>query len=291
MKKETVGFIGTGVMGRSMAKNLISAGYPLNVYNRTAEKAKPLLEAGAKWKNNPSEIASASKVIITIVGFPEDAEEVYFGRRGILEGIKPGGAVIDMTTSSPKLARRIYESAKEKNVYSLDAPVSGGDTGAREAALSIMAGGDEKAFRRLRPILESMGSNVVYQGPAGSGQHAKMANQIAIASCMVGVCEAITYAKKAGLEPFTVLRSIEHGAAGSWALSNLAPRILEGDFRPGFYVKNFIKDLKIALESAEEMNLELPGLKLAKKLYEKLAAEGGENLGTQALVKVYSKDY
>lgn len=289
MKKETVGFIGTGVMGRSMAGNLISAGYPLNVYNRTAEKAKPLLEAGAKWKDNPSEIASASEVMITIVGFPEDVEEVYFGQRGILEGIKPGKAVIDMTTSSPKLAKRIYESAKEKEVYSLDAPVSGGDRGAREAALAIMAGGDEKAFRRLRPILESMGSNVVYQGPAGSGQHSKMANQIAIASCIIGVCESLAYAGKAGLEPLTVLKSIENGAAGSWTLSNLAPRILEGDFRPGFYIKHFIKDMKLAIESAEEMDLNLPGLELAKRLYGKLAAEGGENLGTQALFRLYNE--
>lgn len=277
-------------MGRPMAGHLIRAGYPMHVYNRTAKKAKPLLEAGAKWKNNPSEIASASEVIITIAGYPEDVQEAYFGKVGVFSAIKPGSAVIDMTTSSPELAGKIYDAASRKNADALDAPVSGGDRGAREASLSIMVGGREDAYTRLRPVLAAMGSKIVYQGPAGSGQHAKMSNQIAIASTMLGVCEALAYAKKAGLEPFTVLESIESGAAGSWSLSNLAPKMLKNDYEPGFYVKHFIKDLKIAIESAEEMGLRLPGLELARKLYDRLALEGLEDLGTQALFRIYEEN-
>ncbi|GAQ25004.1 NAD(P)-dependent oxidoreductase [Tepidanaerobacter syntrophicus] len=282
-----IGFIGTGVMGKSMAKNLIKAGYELLVYNRTKSKAQELIELGAAWKDSPAEIAKEADVIITMVGYPKDVRELYLGEGRVIENAKKGSYLIDMTTSSPKLAMEIYEEAKARGLYALDAPVSGGDVGAREATLSIMVGGDREAFEEVKPIFEAMGKNIVLQGKAGAGQHTKMSNQIAIASNMIGVCEAMAYAKKAGLDPKLVLKSIESGAAGSWSLSNLAPRMLDGDFRPGFYIKHFIKDMKIALESAEEMGLKTPGLKLALSLYEELAEKGEEDSGTQALFKYY----
>ncbi len=284
-----IGFIGLGVMGRSMAGHLLKAGYALAVYNRTKAKAEPLIQDGAVWKDSPAEVAAAADVIITIVGYPRDVEEIYLGENGIVHRAKPGSYLIDMTTSKPSLAQKIHQLAKEKGLHALDAPVSGGDTGAREARLTIMAGGDEADFQAVKPILDLMGSNIVLQGGAGAGQHTKMSNQIAIASGMLGVCEAVAYAEKAGLDGNTVLQSISAGAAGSWSLSNLAPRIIAGNFEPGFYVKHFIKDMNIALESAEEMGLMTPGLQLAKSLYEQLAAEGGENNGTQALYKLYMK--
>ncbi len=282
-----IGFIGTGVMGKSMAKNLIKAGYELLVYNRTKSKAQELIELGAAWKDSPAEIAKEADVIITMVGYPKDVRELYLGEGRVIENAKKGSYLIDMTTSSPKLAMEIYEEAKARGLYALDAPVSGGDVGAREATLSIMVGGDREAFEEVKPIFEAIGKNIVLQGKAGAGQHTKMSNQIAIASNMIGVCEAMAYAKKAGLDPKLVLKSIESGAAGSWSLSNLAPRMLDGDFRPGFYIKHFIKDMKIALESAEEMGLKTPGLKLALSLYEELAEKGEEDSGTQALFKYY----
>jgi 3-hydroxyisobutyrate dehydrogenase len=282
---QTIGFIGTGVMGKSMAGHLMKAGHPLYVYTRTKEKADELIEKGAKWASSPAEIAQNADVIITIVGYPSDVEHVYLSDEGLVANAKPGSYLIDMTTSSPQLAQKITAAAAEKDLHALDAPVSGGDIGAKEARLSIMVGGDQKAFNELKPIFSLMGSNVVYQGKAGSGQHTKMCNQIAIASGMIGVCEAILYAEKAGLDPETVLKSIESGAAGSWSLSNLAPRMLKGDFAPGFYVKHFIKDMTIALNSAEEMGLVTPGLSLTKKLYEELAEMGEENSGTHALYK------
>lgn len=285
--KETIAFIGTGVMGRSMAGHLLAAGYPLNVYTRTKAKADPLVSQGAVWKDSVAEASKDSQIVITIVGFPNDVEAVYLGDDGIVANAKPGSLLIDMTTSSPDLAVRIHEQAKSKGSESLDAPVSGGDIGAREARLSIMVGGGQEAFERATPAFEKMGKNIVLQGSAGSGQHTKMCNQVAIASGMVSICEAMAYAKKSGLDPMTVLKSIESGAAGSWSLSNLAPRFLKGNFDPGFFVKHFIKDMRIALESAERMNLELPGLAQAKKLYEKLASQGGEDYGTQALFKLY----
>ncbi len=287
MSKETIAFIGIGVMGHSMAGHLLKAGYPLNVYNRTKSKADDLLEAGATWFDSPGQAAAQADITITIVGFPRDVEEVYLGEDGILAHADKGSLVIDMTTSSPALARRIATAAADKGIGSLDAPVSGGDLGARKARLSIMVGGKRADFDRAVPVFEIMGKNIVLQGPAGSGQFTKMSNQIAIASGMLGISEAMAYARKAGLEPFTVLESIESGAAGSWSLSNLAPRALKGDFAPGFYVKHFIKDMRIAIESAEEMEIDLPGLKLAKTLYQKLAAQGGEDFGTQALLKIY----
>jgi len=282
-----IGFVGVGVMGKSMARNLMKEGHTLHVYNRTKAKAEELLQEGAVWHDSPAEIAAQADVVITMVGYPRDVEETYFGEQGLLKHARAGTVFIDMTTSSPTLAARIGEAAVAAGCSALDAPVSGGDIGAREARLSIMVGGDAETFARMEPLLKAMGTNVVHQGAAGAGQHTKMCNQIAIASNMMGVVEAIRYAEKAGLDPKTVLQSIESGAAGSWSLSNLVPRMLQGDFAPGFYVKHFIKDMGIALQSAEEMGLELYGLPLAKKLYEQLAAEGGSDLGTQALYKLY----
>ncbi|KQX46582.1 NAD(P)-dependent oxidoreductase [Paenibacillus sp. Root444D2] len=282
-----VGLVGTGVMGKSMAGHFIQAGYEVHIYNRTKSKAQELLDQGAHWQDSPGLLAQQCDVIITMVGFPKDVEEIYLGENGILSNTKPGSYVIDMTTSSPMLAKQIYEKALTRQVFSLDAPVSGGDIGAKEARLSIMVGGSREAFDTMLPLFEKIGTNIVYQGEAGAGQHTKMCNQIAIASNMMGVVEALVYAKKSGLDPSTVLKSIESGAAGSWSLSNLAPRIIAGNFAPGFYVKHFIKDMKIALQSAEEMNVELPGLTLAKSLYEQLAASGEEDSGTQALFKIY----
>lgn len=290
MKNEKIGFIGLGVMGQSMARHLLKAGYPVTVFNRTKAKASDLISAGANWAETPKAVAEQADVIITIVGFPQDVEEVYLGDSGILNGIKSGAIAVDMTTSSPDLAKRIDKEAASKGANVLDAPVSGGDLGAREARLSIMIGGDKASYDKVLPIFEIMGANIVYQGPSGCGQYTKMCNQIAIASGMMGICESMHYAKKAGLDPFTVLKSIEAGAAGSWSLSNLAPRILKEDFAPGFYVKHFIKDMRIAIESAEQMGLDLPGLKLAKKLYDQLATDGGEDCGTQALFKLYAED-
>jgi 3-hydroxyisobutyrate dehydrogenase len=285
---EVIGFIGLGVMGKSMAVNLLKAGFEVFVYTRTKEKASELLSQGAKWASAPKEIAQLANVIISMVGYPSDVEEIYFGENGLIENGKKGTHLIDMTTSTPSLAMRISEEAKKRGMQSLDAPVSGGDIGARDAKLTIMVGGDSEAFEAVRPIFDIIGSNVVHQGPAGSGQHTKMCNQIAIASNMIGVTEAISYAKKAGLDPDRVLRSISSGSAGSWSLSNLVPRMVKGDFEPGFYIKHFIKDMKIALDEAERMGMEAPGLSLSKSLYEGLAEAGEENSGTQALYKHYN---
>lgn len=233
-EKKTVGFVGTGVMGKSMAAHLLKAGHPVHIYTRTKEKAEDLIQQGAQWKNTVAEVAQTSQVVISMVGYPSDVEEVYFGEKGILENAEEGTYLIDMTTSSPLLAQKIDARAKELNLHALDAPVSGGDVGAREARLSIMVGGEKEDFEAVLPVFELMGQNIVYQGKAGAGQHTKMCNQIAIASGMIGVCEAVIYAEKAGLDPNTVLKSIESGAAGSWSLSNLAPRIINGNFEPGF---------------------------------------------------------
>ncbi|WP_310170186.1 NAD(P)-dependent oxidoreductase [Neobacillus niacini] len=282
-----IGFIGMGVMGKSMASHLLNAGFPLVVYSRTKEKAADLLEKGAIWAKNPQEVAEKAQVIFTIVGYPKDVEEVYFGKEGLISHAKAGSFLIDMTTSAPSLSIKIYEAAKKNGIQAIDAPVSGGDVGAREAKLSIMAGGERDAFNEVLSILEHLGTNIVYQGEAGAGQHTKACNQIAIASNMIGVCEAIIYAEKAGLDPENVLKSISTGAAGSWSLSNLAPRMLNGNFEPGFYIKHFIKDMKIALDEAEQMGMNAPGLSLAKSLYEQLAEKGEENSGTQALYKYW----
>ena len=284
-----IGFIGIGVMGKSMADHLLNKGYPLIVYSRTKEKAEELIANGAEWTNSPKEVAQKANVIITIVGYPQDVEEVYLGENGIITNGKEDTYIIDMTTSTPTLAVKIYTEAKKKGMHALDAPVSGGDIGAKEAKLSIMVGGDQQVFDEMKEIFNHLGTNIVYQGQAGSGQHTKMCNQIAIASNMIGVCEAIIYAEKAGLNPETVLQSISSGAAGSWSLSNLAPRMINGDFAPGFYIKHFIKDMNIALEEAEAMGMETPGLSLAKKMYAQLAEAGEEQSGTQALYKYWDR--
>lgn len=281
--KTKVGFIGTGVMGSSMAKHLMGGGYELHIYNRTKAKAQDLLELGMVWHDTPGEVAAASDVVFTIVGYPSDVEAIYLGEGGIIQSAKSGAYLIDMTTSSPALAVRIHEAAASKGQFALDAPVSGGDVGARNAALSIMVGGDQQAFAAIEPLLALMGKNIVLQGGPGAGQHTKMVNQIAIASGMVGVCEALIYAKNAGLDLNNVLRSIESGAAGSWSLSNLAPRIIAGNFEPGFYVKHFIKDMGIALDAAAEMGIDLPGLSLARELYGRIADAGLADKGTHAL--------
>jgi len=284
-----IGFVGTGVMGSSMAKNLLNKGYRVVVYNRTKQKAEELLSLGAKWADTPKEVAEKAAIIITIVGYPSDVEEVYLGEDGILSNAKEGSYTIDMTTSTPSLAKRLFEEGKKRGIYVMDAPVSGGDIGAREGKLSIMVGGEEMSFKELIPVFEILGTNIVYQGEAGAGQHTKMCNQIAIASNMIGVCEAIVYAQKAGLNPDTVLKSISTGAAGSFSLSNLAPRMIKGDFEPGFYIKHFIKDMRIALEEAKLMGMDTPGLELAENLYSRLAKLGEEESGTQALYKYYQQ--
>ncbi len=289
MTSTTIGFVGTGVMGKSMARNLMQAGYSLQLYTRTKAKAKELIHEGAAWKNSVAELAETSDVIITIVGYPKDVEEIYFGENGILENARAGTYLIDMTTSKPQLAQKIDEQARKKKLYALDAPVSGGDIGARDGKLAIMIGGTQSTYEEMIPIFKVMGENIILQGPAGAGQHTKMSNQITIASNMIGVCEAIMYAKKAGLNPERVLDSITTGAAGSFSLSKLGPRMIQGDFEPGFYVKHFIKDMKIALESAKDMNLMTPGLELSLSLYTELAEKGDEDSGTQALMKLFSE--
>ncbi|MEC3653823.1 NAD(P)-dependent oxidoreductase [Bacillus siamensis] len=286
---KTVGFIGLGVMGNSMASHILEAGYPVLVYTRTKQKAEEILNKGAGWQETVKDLSEKADIIITMVGYPSDVEEIYLGENGILRHAKEGAFVIDMTTSKPSLAKKIAEKAKEKSIHALDAPVSGGDIGAQNGTLAIMAGGEKEAFEACLPLFSVMGENIQYQGPAGSGQHTKMCNQIAIAAGMVGVAEAMAYAEKSGLNPEQVLKSITTGAAGSWSLSNLAPRMLKGDFAPGFYVKHFIKDMGIALEEAELMGEEMPGLALAKSLYDKLSAQGEENSGTQCIYKLWVK--
>ena len=274
-------------MGRSMAGHLLKAGHKLHVFNRTKAKAQALLDAGAQWHDTAGSAASLADCTFTIVGFPSDVEETYFGAEGVLAHARRGSVLVDMTSSSPVLAQRIASAATEKGLSALDAPVSGGDVGAKEARLVIMVGGATTAFERAKPLLDLMGRNVLLHGGPGAGQHCKLANQISIASIMMSWCEALTYAKKAGLDPTRVIESIGGGAAASWSLNNLAPRALKGDFAPGFYVRHFIKDMRLALESAEAMKLDLPGLAQAKKLYDEISARGWENEGTQVLLKWY----
>jgi 3-hydroxyisobutyrate dehydrogenase len=279
-----IGWIGTGVMGRWMCQHAMAKGYSATVYNRSAEKAQPLLDLGAKLAASPKVVAEQSDVIFAIVGFPKDVREVFLGEHGALAGAKPGSILVDMTTSEPGLAREIYDAAKAKGVHSLDAPVTGGDIGAKNATLSIMLGGDDAAVQAATPIFEAMGKTIVHQGGPGCGQHAKMVNQILIASNMIAVCEGMLYAYKSGLNPELVMKSVSIGAAGSKALEVLGPRMLVRNFEPGFYVEHFIKDMGIALAEAEKMNLCLPGLALAKQLYEAVRAQGMGRKGTHALV-------
>jgi 3-hydroxyisobutyrate dehydrogenase len=282
--KTRIGWIGTGVMGRSMCGHLLKAGYAVTVHNRTREKTRPLIDAGAKWADSPRAVAEASDMIFTIVGYPRDVRSVILGDDGALAGCKSGDFLIDMTTSQPALAEEIARRAAARDVRSIDAPVSGGDTGAREATLSIMVGGEEDAVRTVEPLLKLLGKTIVRQGGPGAGQHTKMVNQTLIATNMIGVCEALLYGHRAGLDLNTVLQSVASGAAGSWSLSNLGPRIITGNFDPGFFVEHFIKDLGIVLDEAERMNLALPGVALARQLYLALAAQGHGRDGTQALM-------
>ncbi|EJG4558859.1 NAD(P)-dependent oxidoreductase [Listeria monocytogenes] len=284
---EKIGFVGTGVMGSSMAAHLLEAGYEVSVYTRTKTKAKDLIDKGAIWTDTPGELASKVDILISIVGYPKDVEELYLGENGFLENLAVGKVAIDMTTSSPALAKKIARLGLEKGIGVLDAPVSGGDIGARNGTLSIMVGGSEEVFLKVKSIFDILGSSVVLQGDAGAGQHTKMVNQIAIASNMIGVTEAIIYAEAAGLNPSRVLDSISGGAAGSWSLTNLIPRVLKDDFSPGFFIKHFIKDMGIAISEARQMGLELPGLTLAEKMYQTLAEQGLSEEGTQALIKYY----
>lgn len=275
-------------MGRSMAGHLLSAGHELHVHNRSREKAAGLVERGAVWHDSAGEAASHASVVVTMLGFPRDVEETYLGRGGVVERAQDGALLIDMTTSSPVLARRLEAAAAARGLQAIDAPVSGGDIGAREARLVIMVGGAEAAFERAKPFLAAMGKNIALQGGAGAGQHCKMANQIACAVSMVSWIEALAYARRAGLDPARVLGSISGGAAGSWAMTNLGPRALAGDFAPGFYVKHIRKDIGIAVASAKELGLELPGLACAERLYDQVAGKGWEEFGTQVLYRLYT---
>jgi 3-hydroxyisobutyrate dehydrogenase len=279
-----IGWVGTGVMGGSMVGHLLARGYPVAVFNRTRAKAQPVLDRGAHWKENPREVAQAAEVVFSMVGFPGDVEEVYFGAEGLLRGARPGSVLVDMTTTRPSLALRIYAAAAEQGVHALDAPVSGGDVGARNATLCIMAGGDRDVYERVKPLLEVMGRTLVYTGGPGLGQHTKMVNQVVIAGTMIGVCEGLLYGYRAGLDPERLLEAIGGGAAASWSLSNLAPRMVRRDFDPGFYVEHFVKDMEIALEEAARMDLCLPGLALVHQLYRALQAQGHRRKGTQALL-------
>src|SRR5687768_12321937 len=284
-----IGFIGLGVMGRSMARHLRNAGYPMVVYNRTKARADEIIKLGAEWRESPAQVTADADVVITMVGYPHDVDEVYFAARGVLPSVRADTLLIDMTTSTPALAQRIYDAARERGADALDAPVSGGDIGAREARLTIMVGGDPAAFQRAQPVLEKIGRTIRLMGAAGAGQHTKMCNQIAIAAGMLGVCEALAYARAAGVDQPLMIETISTGAAASWSLSNYGPRIIASNFEPGFYVKHFIKDMEIALAAAGEMGLETPGLELALRLYRMVAELGYGDNGTQALYRLYSE--
>ena len=284
-----IGWIGTGVMGTSMCGHLIDAGHPATVYSRTRERAQPLLDRGATWADTPAQAASDADVTFTMVGYPADVREVILGQDGVLSAARAGATIVDMTTSEPSLAQEIHEAARAQGVASIDAPVSGGDIGARNATLSIMVGGEADSVERVRPLLEVLGKTIIHQGPAGAGQHTKMVNQTLIATGMIGVCEALLYAYRAGLDLETVLESVGGGAAGSWSLTNYAPRILRGDYAPGFMVEHFIKDMEITLAEARRMNLALPGLALAHELYLALRAQGGGRDGTQSLIRALAR--
>lgn len=284
-----IAFIGIGVMGSSMAGHLLDAGYDMHLFTRTREKALPLIERGAHWHDGVAACVAGADAVITIVGFPPDVEEVYFGANGVIENASPGALLIDMTTTAPSLSVRIYETAKARGLFAIDAPASGGDVGAKNGTLSIMAGGDREAFERAMPLFERMGKTIHYTGRAGTGQHTKMANQIAICGAIAGACEALLYAKKAGLDPENMLSCISGGAAGSWQLSNMVPRILKGDMNPGFFIKHQVKDLRIARAEAAERGAALPVLDLIAGMYEQLLEEGDGELGTQALIKAYEE--
>ena len=282
--KPAVGWVGTGVMGAAMCGHVLAAGYPVTVNTRTKAKAQGLLDRGARWADTPAEVAAASDISFAIVGYPEDVREVFLGGEGLLASASAGEMVVDMTTSEPALAVEIAEQAARMGAAALDAPVSGGDVGARNGVLSIMIGGEEEAVERARPIFETMGATIVRQGGPGAGQHTKAVNQILIAACVVGLSEALLYGRRAGLDLDAVMESVSGGAAGSWSLSNYGPRMLGGDFEPGFFVDHFVKDMGIALREAAAMRLPAPGLALAHELYVSLQAQGLGRKGTQSLI-------
>lgn len=281
---DRLGWIGTGIMGGAMASRLLAAGHRLTVFNRTAEKARTLIEAGAEWAETPAAAARGAAATFIMVGYPADVEQVVFGADGVLAGSAPGALLVDHTTSSPELAERIATAVADTGGWSVDAPVSGGDRGAREGTLTVMVGGDPRVRQALDSCWSVLAGRVVDCGPPGSGQRTKLVNQIAIASGMIGMCEALLFAKRAGLDLETTLAAIGGGAAGSWSLANLAPRILRGDLAPGFLVEHFVKDMGLALEECRRMSLRLPGLELAETLYRSLVDRGRGRLGTQALV-------
>ena len=289
MERMSIGWIGTGVMGNAMCGHLLSAGHRLAIFNRTRSKAENLISGGALWYDTPAEVAQSSDLIFSMVGFPADVETVLIGDRGALTGARRGSVIIDMTTSSPDLARKVYAAAKNRGVFALDAPVSGGDIGAREATLAIMVGGDRTAFDQALPLLRILGKNIAYMGAAGNGQHTKMCNQILIAGTIIGTVESLLYAQRVGMDQNAVIDVIGQGAASSWTINNLGRRIAKGDFNPGFFIKHFVKDMGIALEEARRMNLSLPGLALVQQFYIAAQAMGIENLGTQGLYQVLDR--
>lgn len=283
-----IAFIGLGVMGRSMALNLLQAGYSLNVYTRTRASADAVIAAGATWCDTPAAASATAIAVITIVGVPADVREIYFGDNGLLDTAEPGTTLIDMTTSEPQLAIDISEAADQRGLHAMDAPVSGGDSGAKNGTLSIMIGGDKAVVDAAQPLFDVLGTTIVHQGPAGCGQHTKMCNQITIASTMIGIMESLIYATRSGLDPRTVLQSIGAGAAASWGLNNLWPLVIEKNFEPGFYIHHFLKDIRIALNEASRRDLDLPGLRLAEERYQTCVDVGLDQAGTQALYKVYT---
>lgn len=287
MLNKTAAWIGTGVMGASMCSHLMKKGYQMRVYNRTRSKADALIAEGAAWCSSPAEAAKGCSVIFTIVGYPADVENVILGETGVLQTAEPGSVIVDLTTSEPSLAKKLAEEAGKKGIKTLDAPVSGGDIGAKNGTLAIMCGGEKDTFDQVLPLLEAFGENIQYMGKSGSGQHAKMSNQILIAGTMIGVVESLLYGFRAGLDMDEVIDIIGSGAAASWSINNLGRRIAAGNFDPGFFIKHFVKDMGIALKEAAAMNLSLPGLALANQFYISAMAQGLENLGTQGLYKVF----
>lgn len=287
MDMKKIGFIGVGIMGKSMVRNLMKAGFEVAIYTRTKAKVEDVIEEGAIWCDTVKDCVADREVVISIVGYPKDVEEVYLGVDGIVANAPKGAYVIDMTTSSPKLAVKIYEAAKAAGIHALDAPVTGGDSGAKAGTLTILAGGDKEAFDACLPVFEAMGKNINYEGKAGNGQHTKMCNQIAIAGAIAGACEALAYAKAVGMDPQTMLDSISTGAAGSAQMTNVVPRILKDDYNPGFFIKHFIKDMKLADEEAAAAQAKLGMLEYVLGMYEELEEQGLGDLGTQALIKYY----
>ncbi|TVP92362.1 NAD(P)-dependent oxidoreductase [Alkalibacterium sp.] len=285
-----IGFVGTGVMGQSIVRHLLQAGNRVYVYNRTKKKAEELLAEGANWCETPRDVAQEADLVFTMVGYPSDVEEVYYGKNGLFQTESKGKVFVDLTTSTPTLAEKIYETALTREAGSLDAPVSGGDLGAKKGTLTVMAGGSEEVFQQVKPIVALFSSDLKLHGGPGSGQHTKMANQIMVAGTMTGMTEMLVYAQTAGLDLEKVIHTLSGGAASNWSLLNYGPRILKEDYSPGFFVKHFVKDLKIALDEAKKMNLNLPSTQLAYKLYSDLSAESFEEHGTQALIKLWWND-